>query len=177
MASFRAEDLLTIPNKTVHLHNQPSARDLDVRQDAVERLVKTAKREGVTLPEHREDLVSYLNERPQYINTALRSAKSDAYRKTKVRANTVSLSQYYKQAEAVVDERQENEMIAAESATAKDELEAFMGSATAPEREAVELLAYCQKLIYNGETIPSAISNKLSRLRRQTGLPLDVSLL
>lgn len=180
MAAYTARDFVLhrqAAKPRVEYTDRPQAHDADTLQDTLLRMVRTHLREGNPLPQETDAVIDTLDQRPSYLTTANRSAHTDNRRKRKVRNQVVSLTTYAKQAEAIIDDRQEDELLTAESATAKDELDAFMGSATDAEKEAVTLLVQCQQLLHEGRVIPDAIRSKLARLRRQTGLALDLSLL
>lgn len=177
MPVYDAKTLLQHPTRLVHHNDRHTIHDFDVKQAAAMRLVKTALRNGQPLPNDTEELMHTLDTNRSHINVSLKSAKTDAYRRAK-HQKTVSLAAYYNKASEAIDHAQEDALDSAlDQATAKDEIIAFLDSANEPEREAFSLMVECQKLIAEGQSIPGAISSKLSRLRRQTGLALDLSLL
>lgn len=173
MPAYDARHLIEHPQITSESIDYPTVRDLDVRQDAALRMVRTFKRNGVELPDEKGPVVEMLNEKPEYISQSLKSSLIDTQRKRK---QTVSLERNYVTAERVADPHAEDALEAVES-SAKDELEAFAATATPAELEALALLKHCQTLIAQNKQLPNSVRSKLKRLRKETGLALDVSLL
>lgn len=159
--------------------DEPTIYDLDVRQDAQLRLFRHYQRRGEPYPMTAQDMVQFHRQHEDFVVQALNSSVIDQVRKIRgqgsAQRTVVTLTELGPEFD-VEDPTAEQAMDAVESSAA-DELQAFLSTANDAEREAVTLMRECQKLIENGFSLPNSHRSKLKRLRQQTGLALDVSLL
>lgn len=159
--------------------DHPTIHNPDVRQEAALWLFRTLPRTGVTHPMHADDLVTFYAQHPGHVVRSLQQAVGWEVRKQRGQSATprsfVALGELDTQ---FIDPTSSEEITAVEDrASATEQLEAFLSSASPAEREAVELLQECQRLIAQGSPLSDSHRSKLKRLRRSTGLALDVSLL
>lgn len=159
--------------------DSPTIYDLDVRQDAHLRLFRHYQRRGEAYPMTVQDMVQFHRQHEDFVVRALNSSVIDQVRKIRgqgaAERTVVTLSDLGP-AFDVEDPTAEYALEAVES-SALEELQAFLQTATESEKEAVSLMRECQLMIENGMTLTNSQRSKLKRLRQQTGLALDVSLL
>lgn len=157
----------------------PTIYDLDVRQDAHVRLFRHYQRRGEPYPMTAQDMVQFHQQHEDFVVQALNSSVIDQVRKIRgqgaAQRTVVPLVDLGPDFD-VEDPTAAAAMDAVESSAA-DEIEAFLSTATHAEREAVALMRECQVLLEKGVPLPNSHRSKLKRLRQQTGLALDVSLL
>lgn len=159
--------------------NNPTIYDLDVRQEAHLRLFRHYQRRGEPYPMTVQDMVQFHRRHESFVVQALNSSVIDQVRKIRgqgaAERTVVPLSDLGPEFD--IEDPTAGDALDAVESTASDELDAFLATATAAEREAVRLMQECQSLIERGSPLTDSHRSKLKRLRQQTGLPLDVSLL
>jgi len=157
----------------------PTIYDLDVRQDAHLRLFRHYQRRGEAYPMTVQDMVQFHRKHEDFVVRALNSSVIDQVRKIRgqgaAERTVVTLSDLGPNFD-VEDPTAEYALDAVES-SALEELQAFLQTANESEKEAVKLMRECQLMIESGLTLTNSHRSKLKRLRQQTGLALDVSLL
>lgn len=161
------------------LVDQPTIYDLDVRQDAHFRLFRHYQRRGEPYPMALPDLIEFHRLHESHVVQALNSSVVDQVRKIRgqgsAQRTVVTLGELGPAFDT--EDPTATEALEAVESNASDELEAFLATATLPEREAVRLMRECQTLIEAGTPLSDRHRSKLKRLRQQTGLALDISLL
>lgn len=159
--------------------DKPTIYDLDIRQEANLRLFKHYQKKGEPFPMTATDLAKFHLEHEDIVVRALNHSVVDQVRKIKgqgsAQRTTVPLSDLGPDFD--ISDPTATAALEAVESTPLDELEAFLKTANTAEREAVGVLRECQKLIEQGKPLPDSYRSRLKRLRRQTGLALDVSLL
>jgi hypothetical protein len=159
--------------------NNPTIYDLDVRQDAHLRLFRHYQKRGEPYPMTVQDMVQFHRRHESFVVQALNSSVIDQVRKIRgqgaAERNVVLLSDLGPEFD--IEDSTAAQALDAVESSAADELEAFLESASEAEKEAVQLMQECQQLIEQGVSLKDSHRSKLKRLRQQTGLALDVSLL
>jgi hypothetical protein len=171
--------LIDYPSPTVEAVDKPTIYDLDVRQDAHLRLFRHYQRRGESYPMTVTDMVQFHSKHESFVVQALNHSVVDQVRKIRgqgaAQRTVVVLSDMGPNFDT--EDPTAAEALDAVESSASDELEAFLESASTYELEAVRLMQECQSLIERGIPLSDKHRSKLKRLRQQTGLALDVSLL
>lgn len=161
--------------------DQPTIHTLDVRQDAAYSLIRSFRNKGLTVPMDTTELTQFFATHEGAVVNSLNQAVGQEIRRVKRRFSDqpkerpLTFSEL-PAAARLADPRAAEELSAVE-ATAADELEAFLSTATSDERDAVTLLREIQRLKEQSIPLSDSIRSRLKRLRQRTGLPLDISLL
>lgn len=154
--------------------------DRDVRQEAAIKVLKSLDKRGVSW--YNEDtLIEGLDANGGLIRTSLNSVVRDAIRKDRgykkePRPKMLSLTALEDTSSPIADPTAEEALEAVEGG-AVEELSSFMASASPAEQEAVIAMKQAQWYVEQGMNLPNDLRSKLKRLRKQTGLALDVSIL
>lgn len=159
--------------------DNPTIYDLDVRQDANLRLFKHYKNRGVPFPMTASEMTQFHFEHEDIVVRALNNSVVDQVRKIKgqgsAQRTVVPMSDLGPEFD--VSDPTATAALEAVECTPLEELQAFLSTASSLEIEAVRVMRECQKLIEQGASLPDSYRSKLKRLRQQTGLALDTSLL